>query len=333
MKKQLFSFYLPIIIIFIVFILVLVYPFYISFIDSSTEKNLHPSLGINKKMQSRIDYNNHIWMEGNTIYGSIKLRKINNQIIDTVIKLYRFIPVVGSGEPLNLVKEKLTKKSIGDSVYYRSGLKIDSFLIGTTEVSDMFWFIFRNRDSILRYNDSSAFYMIFPKSDFRYEECVSFIEELSSVLKRKFRLPTFHEWIFAASGGVKSKGYVYSGSNDIGEVAWYKLNVIPGLLDLLPPGNVGHPMAYKKPNELGIYDMSGNAAEFTSTLYGNFYSEIGFGNINSWITKNSNSDGLEKMHSPITMGGDTNSDSDGCRIDLFPSMTSSSAGFRIIMEP
>lgn len=84
--------------------LFLVYPVF--FIDFSIEKKAYPSLGINKKIQSSIDYNNHIWMEGNTIYGSVKLRKENNQVVDTVIKLYRFVPVVGSSNPSILLKEK-----------------------------------------------------------------------------------------------------------------------------------------------------------------------------------------------------------------------------------
>lgn len=306
--------------------LFLVYP--VLFIDFPIEKKAYPSLGINKKIQSSIDYNSHIWMEGNTIYGSVKLRKENNQVVDTVIKLYRFVTVVGSSNPSILLKDKFLSGNSEDSTYYKSGLKIESFLIGTTEVSNVFWHIFKNRGSDLIYDESSAFYVLFPQCNLKYEECVSFLEELSSVLKRKFRLPTFHEWLFAASGGVKSKGYIYSGSNDINKVAWYKLNLISGLSQSFPPGYTGHPIANKLPNELDIYDMSGNVKEFTSTIYGDFYSEIGLGILNSFLLRN-----FQDIHTPITMGGDTNSDSDGCRIDLFPSGTSSLAGFRIIMEP
>lgn len=69
-----------------------------------------------------------------------------------------------------------------------------------------------------------------------------------------FRLPTTAEWQYAAKGGNKSKGYKYSGSDDIDEVAWYKGN----------SKNTVHDVALKKPNELGLYDMSGNYAEVTS---------------------------------------------------------------------
>ena len=73
---------------------------------------------------------------------------------------------------------------------------------------------------------------------------------------KKFALPTEVEWHYAAMGGQQSKGYKYVGSNTIGEVAWYKDNC----------NSSTQPVGKKQPNELGIYDMSGNVWEFTSTL-------------------------------------------------------------------
>ncbi len=76
------------------------------------------------------------------------------------------------------------------------------------------------------------------------------------------RLPTEAEWEYAARGGRKSKGYVYSGSNKLDETAWYAVN-----------SNKLHPVGGKKPNELGIYDMSGNAWEWTADWYGSYTKE------------------------------------------------------------
>jgi len=64
-------------------------------------------------------------------------------------------------------------------------------------------------------------------------------------------LPTEAEWEYAARGGNKSKGYTYSGSNSISSVGWYGDN----------SGYKTHPVAQKQPNELGLYDMSGNVYE------------------------------------------------------------------------
>ena len=94
-------------------------------------------------------------------------------------------------------------------------------------------------------------------------DCQVFTAKLNQLTGKNFRLPTEAEWEFAARGGNKSQGYTYAGSEDIDEVAWYGDN----------SGNVTHTVATKAPNELGLYDMSGNVWERCNDFWANYSSE------------------------------------------------------------
>ena len=95
-----------------------------------------------------------------------------------------------------------------------------------------------------------------------WNDCQTFINRLNSYTGRNFRLPTEAEWEFAARGGNYSRHYKYSGSNYIGDVAWYGDN----------SDSRTHPVGTKQPNELGLYDMSGNVYEWCSDWYGSYSS-------------------------------------------------------------
>lgn len=89
-----------------------------------------------------------------------------------------------------------------------------------------------------------------------WNDCQDFIRKLNELTGQRFRLPTEAEWEFAARGDNSSRGYKYSGSNTIGDVTWNDEN-----------SRATHKVATKSPNELGIYDMSGNVYEWCSDRY------------------------------------------------------------------
>ncbi len=106
----------------------------------------------------------------------------------------------------------------------------------------------------------------YPVSNVTYEDITKeggFLDRLNAMVKdqlpegMKFMLPTEAQWHYAAMGGQKSKGYTYAGSNTLADVAWYADNA----------DGTTHPVASKQPNELGLYDMSGNVWEYSSDWY------------------------------------------------------------------
>ncbi len=99
-----------------------------------------------------------------------------------------------------------------------------------------------------------------PVESVSWEDCQEFISKLNQMTGKTFRLPTEAEWEYAARGGNKSKGYKYAGSNTLGNVAWYDGN----------SGSTTHPVGQKTPNELDLYDMSGNVLEWCQDWYGDY---------------------------------------------------------------
>ena len=101
-----------------------------------------------------------------------------------------------------------------------------------------------------------------PVESVSWNDCQVFISKLNAMTGQHYRLPTEAEWEFAARGGNSSRGYKYSGSSTLSDVAWYGEN----------SGNKTHLVGTKSPNELGLYDMIGNVREWCSDWYGDYNS-------------------------------------------------------------
>jgi len=190
-------------------------------------------------------------------------------------------------------------------------VRLSSFSISKYEITQSQWkAIMGNNPSFFQRDD-------FPVTNVSWDDVQDYISKLNGQTGRNYRLPTEAEWEYAARGGNLSNGYKYSGSNDINDIAWYYNNI-----------NAIHSVGGKQPNELGIYDMTGNVTELCSDWYGDDYY--------SWSPR-TDPKGPASGGQRVIRGGGWNSIPDRSRVSFRNSISPgnnsfSEVGFRLVQD-
>lgn len=170
-------------------------------------------------------------------------------------------------------------------------VSLDSYYIGETQVTQALW------KAVMGNNPSNWKGDNLPVETISWNDCQEFIRKLNQLTGRIFALPTEAQWEFAARGGKFSKGYKYAGSDNLNEVAWFGDN----------SNSQTHPVVQKKPNELGLYDMSGNVWEWCNDWYhSNYYQS----------SPERNPQGPTSGVSRVLRGGGWINDARGCRVSI-----------------
>ena len=194
-----------------------------------------------------------------------------------------------------------------DDEYPVHSVTLNGYYIGKYEVTQELW------EAVMGSNPSHFTGAQNPVECVDWNDCQEFVSSLNSLTGRTFRLPTEAEWEYAARGGNQSSHYKYSGSDNIGDVAWYD-------------GNKTHAVGTKSPNELGIYDMSGNVEEWCSDWYGGYSAGA-----------QTNPQGPSSGSDRVLRGGSWRYFARACRVsfrhNFDPVNSDSDSGLRLVLVP
>lgn len=210
----------------------------------------------------------------------------------------------------------------GDNLDERNthNVRLDSYYISTTTVTVELWEkVMGKKRTFFQsfFNTTTYSNKKYPIVDVSWKECTQFIKRLNEITGKEFRLPTEAEWEYAAKGGIKGRlnGFKYSGGNNLHNVSWNSEN---------SDGHI-HEVARKEPNELGLYDMSGNVWEWCSDWYGPYHDK-----------EIINPQGAEYGDKKVCRGGCFKSKGRDCRISIrepeYPNEKRIDIGFRLALS-
>jgi len=221
---------------------------------------------------------------------------------------FKMVKVTGGTFRMGATEEQGSDAS--DNEYPVHSVTLSDYWIAETEVTQELWTAIMGSNPSRFTGDSQL-----PVEQVGFNDCQTFITKLNELTGMNFRMPTEAEWEFAARGGNCSQGYKYAGSNTIGDVAWYADN----------SNNRPHPVSTKAPNELGIYDMSGNIEEWCQDWFDLYSSES--------QTNPSGPTESSPASCRVERGGHFHTSDDFCRVSfraaLLTSDVYSNVGFRL----
>ncbi len=257
--------------------------------------------------------------EKGTAYGeerSFTTAKVFDEIVDSygnsIITLngsvvFKMIAVEGGTFQMGATSEQGSDAYSDEKPVHN--VTLSDYYIGETEVTQELW------ETVMGSNPSNFKGNKKPIENVSWNDCQEFITKLNNLTGKNFRLPTEAEWEYAARGGNMSQGYKYSGSNTIGDVAWYVGN----------SSSQTHDVKTKQANELGIYDMSGNVWEWCHDWYGSYSSG-----------SQTNPTGPTSGSSRVYRGGSWFSNSTCCRVSFrfiyYPDFRYFKLGFRLCLS-
>ena len=233
----------------------------------------------------------------------------NEEKVSFTVKGVTFNMILVKGGTFTMGATPEQGKDAGKDEKPAHQVTLSDYYIGETEVTQALY------EAIIGENPSDKKGADLPVESVDGGDCDWFAKKLSELTGRKFRLPTEAEWEFAARGGNKSKGYKYAGSNNLSDVAWFNDMEIKS-----------RPVKGKAPNELGIYDMSGNVDEYCADNYARYSNES---QTNPMIE-------AEESEGQVLRGGSfADDDGKSCRVSsrsFTPGYVFGSVGFRIAMS-
>ena len=205
---------------------------------------------------------------------NLMLGKTNQEVQTYTVNgvSFKMVPVEGGTFTMGATAEQ--GNDVGSDEKPTHQVTLSNYYIGQTEVTQELWqAVMGSNPSYFQASTNSNYgdNLQRPVETVSWDDCHTFITKLNELTGKTFRLPTEAEWEYAARGGNKSQGYKYAGSNIIDDVAWCWDN-IPSQTS----GTAGYgtqTVATKSPNELGLYDMSGNVLEWCQDWYGNYNSD------------------------------------------------------------